>query len=75
MVLRRAMAFRAFLISLALLLPASASAIDVAVYGWPSDAAWNIDVGNKIEVIVINVDDRGKVKLSAKAVNSEPVAN
>ncbi len=43
------MAFRAFLISLALLLPASASAIDVAVYGWPSDAAWNIDVGNKIE--------------------------
>ncbi|MDP7573254.1 MAG: S1 RNA-binding domain-containing protein, partial [Myxococcota bacterium] len=34
-----------------------------------------VDVGNKIEVIVINVDDRGKVKLSAKAVNSEPVAN
>ncbi|MDP6990939.1 MAG: polyribonucleotide nucleotidyltransferase, partial [Planctomycetota bacterium] len=34
-----------------------------------------VDVGDSIEVVVINVDDRGKVKLSAKAVNSETVAN
>jgi polyribonucleotide nucleotidyltransferase len=34
-----------------------------------------VDVGDAIEVVIINVDDRGKIKLSRKAAVEEPAAS